>query len=229
MPKNQIALAFRRRVTKSVAANYLLFLPNGYQSRGSRRWPLILFLHGSGERGRNVARVAAHGPPKIVKANPDFPFLVVSPQCPSGCWWSPDLVLALLDEVTQRHAVDPARIYLTGLSMGGYGTWHLGLSYPERFAAIAPVCGGGDPLAIVLANRNRLRLLKQLPVWAFHGAKDPLVPLHESERMVRALQQIGNQPKFTVYPDAGHDCWTETYDRAELYDWFLQHRRRSRH
>ena len=124
-----------------------------------------------------------------------------------------------------KHNVDPKRIYLTGLSMGGFGTWSLGLSNPDRFAAIAPICGGGDIIRILLTDPKKQNALKTLPVWAFHGGKDPVVPLAESERMVNALKNIGNDAKLTVYPEAGHDSWTETYNNNELYDWFLAHER----
>jgi len=217
--------SFQRTITKKVSAEYLLFLPRDYKPRGSRKWPLILFLHGSGERGTKVWQVAQHGPPKIVRAKPDFPFIVVSPQCPEGEHWQNDVLLALLDEVAAKYKVDPKRIYLTGLSMGGFGTWNLGLSNPERFAAIAPICGGGDIITILLADPKKQGALKTLPVWAFHGGKDPVVHLEESERMVNALKHFGNDAKLTVYPDAGHDSWTETYNNKELYDWFLKHER----
>ncbi len=225
MPKiNQTTNSFQRKITKTVGADYLLFLPKDYKANGSQRWPLILFLHGAGERGTNVSRVAAHGPPKIVKNKPDWPFIVVSPQCPSRETWSNDMLLALLDEVIGKLAVDEKRIYLTGLSMGGYGTWSLGLANPDRFAAIAPICGGGDSLAVLLSDPRKVQALKKLPVWAFHGAKDETVKLVESERMVDSLKKLGNDAKLTVYPGAGHDSWTETYGNQELYDWFLQHK-----
>jgi len=217
--------SFQRTITKKVGAEYLLFLPRDYKPRGLQKWPLILFLHGSGERGTKLWLVAQHGPPKIVRAKPDFPFIVVSPQCPAGEVWSSDVLLPLLDEITSRYKVDTSRIYLTGLSMGGYGTWRLGLTHPERFAAIAPICGGGDPINIELADRKRLNQIKKLPVWAFHGAKDPAVKLEESEKMVNALKRVGNDAKLTVYPEATHDSWTETYNNPELYEWFLKHRR----
>jgi predicted peptidase len=219
---NQKHESFERTITKKVGAKYLLFLPKGYENkRGAREWPLILFLHGAGERGTNLNLVAVHGPPKIVKDKPDFPFIVASPQCPSGERWSNDVLLALLDELTSKYKIDKSRVYLTGLSMGGFGTWSLGLAYPEKFAAIAPICGGGDDLSILLAEPKRLPALKTLPVWAFHGGKDPVVKPEQSERMVNALKRIGNEAKLTIYPEAQHDSWTETYNVQALYDWFL--------
>ena len=134
--------------------------------------------------------------------------------------------MALLDQVTKKLAVDRQRIYLIGLSMGGYGTWSLGLTHPDKFAAIAPICGGGDILPILLPDPKKRAALKALPVWVFHGAKDELVTLSESERMVNALRKTGNNAELTVYPEAGHDSWTETYNNQKLYDWFLQHKRK---
>lgn len=224
----QSSQVFKRTLTHEAHARYLLFLPRDCQPRASKSWPLIFFLHGAGERGDNLAKVANHGPPKLVKKQPDFPFIVASPQCPAGESWTRATLLALLDQLLDAYPVDPSRVYLTGLSMGGYAAWDLASACPERFAAVAPICGGGDILPILLAESRRLRTLRALPVWAFHGARDNIVPLHESERMVKALRDIGNPARLTVYPDAEHDAWTDTYNNPALLDWFLSHRRRAR-
>ncbi len=220
---------FQVSKTQKIQVNYLLFLPKGYEAAKnpqSRRWPLILFLHGAGERGTDIWKVAVHGPPKNVATHPDFPFIVVSPQCPDGQIWSKETLLALLDEVIEKYAVDKQRVYLTGLSMGGYGTWDLGLSGPERFAAMAPICGGGELITLLLSSGQKSTALKSLGIWAFHGAKDPVVPLHESERMIDFVKKAGaSEARLTVYPEATHDAWTETYNNPELYEWFLKHRR----
>jgi predicted peptidase len=226
MPANQQAKTFRRRVDYQLQLQYLLYLPEGYKADPEKRWPLMVFLHGSGERGTNLAKVAVHGPPKIVKTKRDFPFILVSPQCPAGSIWSDEAVLALLDEIEEKYRVDQNRVYLTGLSMGGYGTWSIGLKNPERFAAIAPICGGGSILDVLLVAPGKQAALKRLPVWAFHGAKDNVVPLEQSEQMVSALKKAGNEnTKLTVYPEAGHDSWTEAYDMQELYEWLLEQTR----
>jgi predicted peptidase len=224
---NQTPKIFKNQIIKKLKAHYLLFLPEKYSPRSrAKRWPLILFLHGSGERGDDVWKVAIHGPPKIVKDNPDFPFIVLSPLCPEDKYWSEELLLHLLDEIVQNYRVDPRRIYLTGLSMGGYGTWKLGLTHPEKFAAIAPICGGGDPIDALLAERKKAQALKTLGIWAFHGRRDPIVPLSESERMLAAMKNAGCADiKLTIYPDAEHDSWTETYENPALYGWFLEHKR----
>jgi predicted peptidase len=137
------------------------------------------------------------------------------------------VVLGLLNEITGKYAVDTNRIYLTGLSMGGFGTWDLGLTHPEKFAAIVPICGGGQMIAVLLSSHDNGQALRSLGVWAFHGGKDPVVPLEESQRMVDALKKAGVQDvKLTVYPEAQHDSWTETYNNPELYDWLLKHERK---
>jgi predicted peptidase len=229
MNSGQTAHTFHLERQQVLNADYLLFLPAGYGADAAKRWPLILFLHGAGERGSDVWKVATHGPPKIDTTATNFPFIVVSPQCPDGKIWSDDLLLALLDEIERQYAVDTHRVYLTGLSMGGFGTWNLGLSHPERFAAIAPICGGGETLLITLArdfDHAQLASIKSLGVWAFHGAKDPTVSPDESERMIAALKKVGcPDVKLTIYPEAQHDSWTQTYANPALFAWFLQHSR----
>ncbi len=226
MNLTQTAHNFTLERKQVLSANYLLFLPAGYDAGATRRWPLLLFLHGAGERGQDISIVAKHGPPKIDTTAHNFPFIVVSPQCPAGKTWSNDLLLALLDEIESKYAVDTRRVYLTGLSMGGFGTWSLGLSHPERFAAIAPICGGGDFITPYLAKDEHKAALTSLGVWAFHGDKDPVVPPEESRRMVELLKTLDvKEVKLTIYPDAQHDSWTQTYANPELYDWFLQHSR----
>lgn len=220
----QTAHEFTTKRSNRVDVGYLLHLPAGYDAKAEKRWPTILFLHGAGERGDDIDKVTVHGPPMIAKNKPDFPFIVISPQCPVGERWRPEVLLALLDHVASRYAVDEKRIYLTGLSMGGYGSWDLAVRHTERFAAVAPICGGGVTIDILLARRVKDHSLKSLPVWAFHGGKDTTVPVSESERMVEALKAIGNENvKLTIYAEAGHNSWTESYDNPKLYEWFLSH------
>lgn len=211
----QQAKTFEGTIARKVKLNYLLFLPQGYQT-SDKKWPMILFLHGAGERGNDLKKVKIHGPPKIVEKKKDFPFIVVSPQSP-GFGWDTEALNALLDDVLKKYKVDPDRVYLTGLSMGGYGTWELAARHPERFAAIVPICGGG--------SRIWTRRLRNMPIWVFHGAKDRAVPVEESARLVKALKRQGSDVRFTIYPEAGHDAWTEAYNNPELYQWLLQQRR----
>lgn len=198
-----------------VGMNYLLSLPEDYESKD--KWPLILFLHGAGERGDNLDRVKVHGPPKLIAAGQKLPFIVVSPQCPKERWWNAVELTALLDEIVEKHNVDESRIYVTGLSMGGFGTWSLSMYAPKRFAAIAPICGGGD--------RQFGKYLKDIPAWIFHGAKDSAVPVERSIEMAESIRDKGGDPKLTIYPEANHDSWTETYANPELYKWFLSHQK----
>ncbi len=195
---------------------YLLYLPEAYTSDPTTKWPLIFFLHGAGERGDDLQLVKIHGPPKLLEAGEKLPFIVVSPQVPTNERWLPDLVVCLLKDIIQRYRVDEDRVYLTGLSMGGYGTWETAMRYPELFAAIAPICGGGDP--------STAWKIRHTPTWIFHGAKDPIVSIRNSEVMSDALTQFRNV-QFIVYPEAEHDSWTDTYSNKELYRWFLSHQR----
>ena len=200
---------------------YLFFLPKDYYSDINTRWPLILFLHGMGERGANLELVKIHGIPKIIKTQTDFPFITVSPQCPIEYVWRDDdmqqAVEDILLKIVKNYRVDKTRIYVTGLSMGGYGTWSLAARRPDLFAAAVPICGGGDPATV--------NVLKNLPIWVFHGGLDEVVLPKESEKMVRALEKAGGKVRYTLYPEAYHDSWTETYDNTALYDWLLSNRK----
>jgi predicted peptidase len=195
----------------------MLFLPRDYAKDPHKKWPLIMFLHGSGERGSDLEKVKGNSPAKLGETEPDFPFIVVSPQCPEDDWWSNDVLISLLDSVQKKYRVDADRVYLTGLSMGGYGVWALATEYPDRFAAIAPISGAGYSDC---ANR-----LKHLPIWVFHGAKDKLVPPSEAQDMYDTIKKAGGDIQLTMYPDAGHNVWTRTYQNKELYVWFLAHKR----
>ena len=198
-----------------VTLDYLLYLPRDYQEKDS--WPLVLFLHGAGERGDNLDLVKVHGPPKLVETGKDFPFILVSPQGEPKRWWQAIQLTALLDEIVAKHKVDEDRIYVTGLSMGGFGTWSLAAYTPNRFAAIAPICGGGQPY--------QTKQYPHLAVWAFHGGKDGLIPPRCSQEMVDALNKQGGNAKITIYPEAGHNSWTEAYNNPELYTWLLEQKR----
>jgi predicted peptidase len=220
-PKNH-----KQTIQKEINVSYLLHLPEDYECDHSKKWPVIMFLHGAGERGDNIEKVKVHGPPKIVKHGKKLPFIVIAPQCPSNQIWDNETLITLLDQVLKEHRADPNRVYLTGLSMGGFGTFNLGLAYPDRFAAIAPICGGGDWIKIYAAKGAKPKALESLAVWVFHGEKDGVVLPEQSEIMVNGLKKYGcKEVKFTTYPNAGHDSWTETYDNPELYEWFLSHSR----
>jgi len=212
--------------TRTGELKYLLYLPPDYSKSSDKKWPLMLFLHGAGERGTDVQRVAIHGPMSLVKQGTNFPFIIVAPQCPVNEIWENDPLLQLLDRIEKNYAVDSNRIYLTGLSMGGYGTWKLGLSHPAKFAAIAPICGGANMIDVILGSWDRRQEIEKLPIWAFHGAKDDVVPLSESERVVEGLKKAGHKDiQFTVYPEARHDSWKQAYSDPKFYEWLLKQSR----
>jgi predicted peptidase len=219
LAEGQHPQSFERRVTVAVQGRMLLFLPAGFKTHGAMRYPLLIFLHGSGEAGEDLEKVKTHGPPKLVAARPEFPFIVASPQARNAVERFDPLTLnAMLDELLAELPIDPDRVYLTGLSMGGMWTYGWASLNPDRFAAIAPVCGLWDA-----ADACRL---KNIPVWAFHGAKDDVVPLAGDQAMIDAIKACGGDARLTVYPDADHDAWTAAYANQELYDWLLQQRRK---
>ena len=201
---------------------YQLFVPQGAPiaslEKDGAKFPLLLFLHGSGERGSDVARVKAHGPPKIADRDPDFPFILISPLLPEEEDWDIDKLDAILDHAMATLPVDPARVYLTGLSRGGHATWRWAAQEPTRFAAIAAVAGRGDPATACA--------LKDLPVWALHGDRDDVVVPEGSFAMARAIRACGGRKsRLTIYPDLGHNAWDPAYADPALYLWLLSHRR----
>jgi predicted peptidase len=215
----QTAHKFSAKVDLAVHGNYLLFLPETY-GKDKKRWPLILYLHGSGERGSDFNRLKKLGLPKKVEQDPKFPFIVLSPQCPAGRFWSDIdvtlMVIAMLGEVCKKYQVDKDRIYLTGLSMGGHGTWWLAQQFPNQWAAIAPICGWGNPY---LAQR-----LKNIPAQVYHGGKDRNVPIGLAKMMVSTLESAGGQVEMVVYPNEGHVIWERAYADPKLYQWLLKHK-----
>lgn len=218
----QQSQSFEKQILKTVRLNYLLHLPR--DDHPARQFPLIFFLHGSGERGDDLEQVKRYGIPKLVEERDDFPFITVSPQCPVDSDWilRIDDLNALLDHTIAHYAVDPARVYLTGLSMGGRGAYQLAFSAPHRFAAMV-VLSARRPE--VFRSPDRAAPLKHIPIWIFHGAQDTRVPATEAVEMEKALRACGGNVRLTIYPDAGHDAWTRTYENPELYRWLLDQRR----
>jgi predicted peptidase len=201
--------------------HYLLYLPRDYRA-GARRWPLLLYLHGAdvpGSGREDLPRVRRQGIPKVVDRRPDFPFIAVSPQ--TSTRWAPARVKLLLDEVVRRYRVDRRRVYATGFSLGGYGVWDVASAYPRRFAAVAPIAGGPD------LRRARCRL-KTVPLWAFHGTADDVVPASESQAMVRRVRRCGGRARLTLLRGAGHFIAERTYAKRSLYRWFAAHARSER-
>ena len=193
---------------------YLLYLPEQYRADTTKRWPLVMFLHGSGESGQDIEKVKKHGPPKMAANGKSFPFILVSPQAPiARGGWDTDKLYRLIQEIKKNYRVDASRVYLTGLSMGGFGTFSLAMKYPQEFAAIAPVCGGGDT-----TNAWKLR---NMAVWCFHGADDDVVPSSASIHMVNAAKRYNPNIKFTLYENTNHNSWDTTYNKPAFYDWLL--------
>ena len=199
--------------------NYLLFMPRDTTAVENGKYPLIVTLHGIGERGSDLWKVKNEGLPKILDGKNDFKFIVVSPQCPSTTeWYYNDGIQQkldkMIDSVISRYPVDVNRIYLTGLSMGGIGTLDLAIRYPARFAALIPI-------AFRIEDGWNLCAIKDIPMWAFHGERDDIIPISKAQAVVNALVACGGNPLFTIYPDLYHDSWTRTYNNPDIYTWLL--------
>lgn len=203
-------------ITMQKEYQFLRYLPPGYAADPQQRWPLVLFLHGAHERGTNIELVKKHGLPKLIAQGRDFPFVVISPQCPAGEWWNVAALDALVEKIASEERIDRDRIYVTGLSMGGFGTWSLAIHNPHRYAAILPICGGGEI--------QRAWVLARVPTWTFHGDLDDVVPIARTQQMVEAIKIAGGSPRFTIYPGFHHDSWTVTYENPEIYAWLLAQR-----
>lgn len=198
---------------------YLMFVPRGYAVDPAERWPLMIFLHGSGERGSDVAKVATWGPPKVVAGHPGTPMLIVSPQLPEDADWDIATLDRLLADIRARYRVDPSRFYLTGLSLGGIASWRWAIAHPQLFAALAPVAAE-TPI-------RRACLLKDLPIWAFHGDDDGAVPVRGDFEMVEAVRACKGsvKPRLTVYPATDHFSWIPAYDDPAFWRWIGEQRR----
>jgi predicted peptidase len=202
---------------RETTLRYLLYLPAEYSAHEKKEWPLVLFLHGSGERGDDLELVKKHGPPKILESKPEIPAIVVSPQCPQESRWNAHELAKLVDHLANTHRIDRQRLYVTGLSMGGSGTWSLLAEYPTLFAAAVPICGRGDV--------EKLDQIAQTPTWIFVGGKDREETVQGNEAMAAALKKAGAKTQFKLYPDLPHDCWTVTYDDPQVWEWLLAQKR----
>jgi predicted peptidase len=194
-----------------------LFLPKGYE-KSAEKWPVILYLHGGSLRGDNINQMKKYGLAEKVEADPDFPFIVISPQCHQGeIWTDVDALGAILDEVAQTHRIDPDRVYVTGHSMGARGALYAAYKMPERFAAVIALA----PVGPITAWAEKLAAL---PLWIFHGPNDQFTPLKEVEELIHAIEAKGSHPQFTVLPGRDHYI-LDVYDRPDLYQWLAQQRR----
>lgn len=217
---------------------YRLLKPKDYDA--SKKYPLVLFFHGAGERGDDNKRQLVHGMRDFAsdRIRQQYPCFVVAPQCPGGVQWVKTPWSALSHEMPERptqpmrlaidlvgalqkeFSIDTSRLYVTGLSMGGFGTWDAIQRHPEMFAAAAPICGGGDSRA------ELVKPIAKLPIWVFHGGKDGVVKTQRSRDMVAALKKAGGSPRYTEYPGVGHNSWTRTYSNPDFYEWLFAQRQK---
>ena len=199
-----------------VRYDYLLYLPDEYQKEWKKDFPLVIFLHGASLRGNDLNLLKKYGIPRLIDRGDKFDFIIASPQCPSGKYWDTENWFDNLHaELTSKYRVDTNRIYLTGMSMGGFGTWNTAMEYPQKFAAIVPVCGGGDV--------KNICKIKHVPVWAFHGTADPVISFKKSERLVKELLECNGIVQFTRLEGEGHEI-QRIYEDREIYSWMLMHR-----
>jgi hypothetical protein len=208
---------------KDTNYHYISYTPKDYSKDASKKWPLIIYLHGGSARGTDTIKLYSSGIPDQIWRGREFPFIIVAPQCPLGHRWSTDNWFDnFYDEITLKYKIDTNRVYLTGVSLGGAGTWFLAIKYPDKFAAIAPISGFTSHIEYLDKNIDKLA---DLPIWAFHGKLDKVVQVEETERVIRRLEGKNNNLKFTLEPNAGH--WMEwlIYPEEELFDWFLKQER----
>lgn len=209
------------RHPKNVSYKFLAYTPKDYQADSSKKWPLIIYLHGGSDRGTDLKKIYSNGIPDQIYRGREFPFIVLAPQCPEHLRFSTDNWFEnFFLEITARYRVDTNRVYLTGASLGGSGTWYLAAKYPGKFAAIAPICGFTSHMDFI---DNHINQLAEIPVWAFHGHADQVVPFEETERIIKKLDGKNKELKFTADPAAGHWLSWLVYPGQELYDWFLEH------
>ena len=221
-----------------IAARYALYVPEDYTSE--KAWPLIVFLHGSGERGDDNLKQTDEGIGHAIRLHRDrFPALVLMPQCPDGAFWDKAVpaIEAAMAQVQAEYNVDPKAITLTGLSLGGYATWIWGAAKTDTFAALMPICGGGNP-ADVLGKMDekeaakfgtmeeRVKALSTVPIWAFHGTDDDVVPPERSREMVKAVKDAGGEVKYDELKNTNHNSWDAAYGDEKAIKWLLKQRKK---
>jgi poly(3-hydroxybutyrate) depolymerase len=209
------ARTFNRYIQRGQSCLYWITLPKGYEKE-EKKWPMIIYLHPSSLQGHDLSMIGTPIPPNVDEIRNDFPFVVLTPQCPDEYdAWPSDLVVELVDEMVKQYNVDARRVYVTGFSLGGRGTWSVAVDHPEVFAAIAPVAGSyGHP--------ERISRIKDVPVWVFHGDSDRLLPIDPVRDMVQDLKDSGGNVRFTIYEGAGHGIAGRVYRAKELYEWLLK-------
>ena len=196
---------------------YLLYLPKDYTTK-NHTYPLVIYLHGGGQKGNDLNKLKAYGLPYQVDRGQEYPFIIASPQCPEDKYWSTeDWFDPLYTELLAKYRIDQRRVYVTGISMGGYGAWQVAVDYPEKFAAVVPLCGG-------LNDSSQVCRIKRIPVWTFHGTKDELISIDETEKLVRGLQACKGKVKFTKLENEGHSI-QYLYEKPEIYEWMLKQKK----
>jgi predicted peptidase len=205
--------SFEKVISKTVKLNYLLYLPSKYQEE--EKWPLLIFLHGNGAQD-DINMIRTYGPPKLIEEGRDFSYICLAPQLPGDVHWDPDALYALVLDIIDDYSIDENKIYLTGLSRGGFGTWEFAVSYPDLFAAIAPVCARGI---------SGIERVKDIPIWIFHGEQDPGVPVQDSKLLYEELIAVNADVRITIYPDLGHDIWDRVYNDNLFWDWLFKQKK----
>lgn len=216
--QSHVVLDELETVTKEKFEFYLYY-PEDYEASSNKDFGLLLFLHGGGEAGKDVKEIKKSGPPKLLAEGMQFPFLILAPQNPyEKKWWNTENVMQLLDSVIKENRVDEKRIYITGLSRGGSAVWELATQYPDKFAAMAVVCGMAPLPYAHWIDKN-------MPIWVFHGEKDAVIDVEESDKMVEKLKNMGYNVRYTRYKNAGHNVWGRAYTTDSLYTWFAKQKR----
>lgn len=195
---------------------YLLYTPAHYQKNTA--YPLVIYLHGGSQKGNDLERLKTYGLPYLVAAGQQFEFIIASPQCPDNKYWSTDNWFEpLYEELSAKYHIDSSRIYLTGVSMGGYGVYITAMDFPDKFAALLPLCGGCND-----SDTTRICRLKNIPIWAFHGTADDQIPIQETERIAQTLNSCQGHMKFTRLKNEGHGIQYLYEKKPDIYTWLLQ-------
>ena len=204
--------SFKTEIIQKKQLGYLLYSPENTKEKK----PLIVFLHGSGERGNDLEKVKVHGPFKYLKDH-KLDAYILAPQCPDEEVWNEEVLYRLIQKIVKENNIDSKRIYLTGMSMGGWGAWQLALVHPDTFAALVPICGFTDAVPMI-EDCN----MKDLPIRIFHGLLDDVVDVNYAITIYRKLKPCGGDIKLTIFDDANHDSWTRVYDNKDIYEWMLK-------
>jgi predicted peptidase len=197
-----------------------LKLPKGYAEQ-TKKYPLVIYLHGGSQKGRDLNKLKTYGLPKLISEGKEYDFIFAAPQCPDSLYWSSENWFdSLFADLKNKYRIDTNRVYLTGFSMGGYGVFIVGMDFPDKFAALVPISGGCND-----SDTTRIGNLKDIPIWAFHGVIDKRIPISETERIVNALKKCNGNIKFTRFEDKGHMIYTLYETNPEIFEWMLKQKK----